>query len=623
MTKVTRLTCIVVILLCGMFALLGADYSIIDFHSDITITPKGVYQIKEDFTLNFDSPRHGLYRVLPRIYRFEDPLVDAIYARITHVRSNENLSINHQGDYTILQLGRSDTLVRGEKRYTLSYNYDFGEDSHIGYDEIYFNIVGEMWEVPLRHVSFTIHLPFSIDETQLSLFRGQWGSTSNQDVRWVYDESSLTLKGEGSNFLPGEALTIALILKEGYFEKRFDYQRALGIPALLICMGTIALAFYLWRRYGKDDDLIVVPQFVPPKGMTPLDVGYVIDGSLDAHDITAMIFYWADKGSLTIVEDKKGFSFVRGKDPTHPLSHEKRMYDDFFASSRGGVVTLKELEKSFAPSFQKLKGALKKYYKGERALKDSVSQKKAALSLLLLALNAALFSLVNTINYPGAETVIFWFLSFIVALPMVGLWWSWEKAAHLKQRVKSFFIFLGVIAIAAVGSTLLVGLGLEFRSDIDLLIYSIVVLMISHVSISFLSAITNKRSAYAHTILEQILGLKDFIERVEIDQLKVMIEDNPLFYYQTLSYAIALNIEHKWAKKFSSITIEKPQWYIGTNDLVNAMIIHSFVTRLGSSVGSTVKIQPKSSPSSRFGGSSFGGGGFSGGGFGGGGGGAW
>jgi uncharacterized membrane protein len=150
------------------------------------------------------------------------------------------------------------------------------------------------------------------------------------------------------------------------------------------------------------------------------------------------------------------------------------------------------------------------------------------------------------------------------------------------------------------------------------------VLLIANTLISFFAIITRQRSDYGRRVLEQVLGLREFIATAEMEELKRMIDSDPEYYYHILSFAIVLGLERKWAKKFASLAIEPPSWYVGPNTVWNAMVVSSMLNRCNSSLVTAVATAPSSgSPGSRFGGSSFGGGGFSGGGFGGGGGGAW
>jgi len=102
-----------------------------------------------------------------------------------------------------------------------------------------------------------------------------------------------------------------------------------------------------------------------------------------------------------------------------------------------------------------------------------------------------------------------------------------------------------------------------------------------------------------------------------------MIDKDPDYYYHILSFAIVLGLEKRWAKKFESITIESPSWYMGSHSMMSAVAVSTMLSRCNSALSSSIAAPTKSSSGGHFGGSSFGGGGFSGGGFGGGGGGAW
>jgi uncharacterized membrane protein len=88
-----------------------------------------------------------------------------------------------------------------------------------------------------------------------------------------------------------------------------------------------------------------------------------------------------------------------------------------------------------------------------------------------------------------------------------------------------------------------------------------------------------------------------------------------------LPYAIALDVEDKWAKAFEGIIQEPPQWYASHGGF-RTFSPYQFTRSLNSataSMASAMYSAPRSSGTSSGGG----GGGFSGGGFGGGGGGSW
>ncbi|MBQ2258999.1 MAG: DUF2207 domain-containing protein, partial [Spirochaetales bacterium] len=123
-------------------------------------------------------------------------------------------------------------------------------------------------------------------------------------------------------------------------------------------------------------------------------------------------------------------------------------------------------------------------------------------------------------------------------------------------------------------------------------------------------------------VLEGTLGYRDFINLVEIDKLKLLIDEDPEIFYHTLSFAMAFGLEETWAKKFKGLYIPAPSWYVSTTPISDAY----FYSRMSRRWRQTFSAQlAKSAPVSGGGGHSTfsGSSGFSGGGFSGGGGRSW
>jgi uncharacterized membrane protein len=128
------------------------------------------------------------------------------------------------------------------------------------------------------------------------------------------------------------------------------------------------------------------------------------------------------------------------------------------------------------------------------------------------------------------------------------------------------------------------------------------------------------RTAGGTRRLEQILGFEEFLKAVDSDRFRRMVT-SPEMFERFLPYAMALQVEKRWARAFESIYEQPPQpsWYVGSGD--GYFRPTHFTSRLGA-MSSRAESAMASSPRSS-GGSGFGGGGFSGGGMGGGGGGAF
>ena len=69
--------------------------------------------------------------------------------------------------------------------------------------------------------------------------------------------------------------------------------------ALAIC-----LSYYLlWRRYGKDykGKGVIVPEYEPPAGLSPAEVGLLYDYNVDGRDLTATLIDLAIRGYISTV----------------------------------------------------------------------------------------------------------------------------------------------------------------------------------------------------------------------------------------------------------------------------------------------------------------------------------
>ena len=121
----------------------------------------------------------------------------------------------------------------------------------------------------------------------------------------------------------------------------------------------------------------------------------------------------------------------------------------------------------------------------------------------------------------------------------------------------------------------------------------------------------------ARTAIE-IEGFKEFMNRVDADRLKRLPMDT---FEKFLPYAMALGVEHRWAKAFEGIAQNPPEWYAGpaAYAVFSPVLFTNDIHAMSADMHSAFASAPQSSSSdSGFG--SGGGGGSSGGGFGGGGG---
>lgn len=618
------------VLIIGAAPLAAADGFVVDaLDMSIEVMEDGSFAVTESLDLNFYEARRGIYRDIPVGY-------GSRRASVTDITASVPLQVERDRNYVSIRLGDADTTLTGAQNFVLRYVYapyasqGDGEDQ---YDEFYYNLIGEGWTTDIQTFSATIDFPEPVNASRIWFTRGYWGSTSSDGISWELSDDGKRISVQASGFSPDEALTARVELPEGYFD--LSSISDAGAVALVIYMGAVivavGIAFLVWSRWGRDDEPIVVVRFDPPDGMSPMDVGYCADGTLDTKDITSMLFSWADRGYLTIEEKSKKKNdtvFTRVKDLEGVPAHEKLLFDSFFACGVGGVVTVKNLEGKFGLSIAAIRSSQSGYFKGERALKNVTSSVASGLALFLAAVPILGFCYVGSGLFFDGMSVILGFIGFLCALTCGGIISSLLRTWHMKspgRRIIQIIVGCVLAVIFWLGATVM---SLLFSNQAAYIsVISSTVMVLGVVSIMFLAVVTQKRSQFGQKVLEQILGYREFIEKVEVDKLKLLIDDDPEIFYHVLSYAIVLGLEDTWARKFASITVEPPSWYSSptpvTDVLFYAMLTSRINTRMASTVVATSANKSPSMPGSRFGGSSFGGGGFSGGGFGGGGGRSW
>jgi hypothetical protein len=249
----------------------------------------------------------------------------------------ERERVRHFVKYKIWIPGARDTTRTVVLRYRARNGLRFFED----HDELYWNVTGDEWDVPIGAASARITLPAGGTGIRATAFNGVYGATA-QDAEVVVEGSTVRVN------LPGplgfyEGLTAVVGWDKGLVAeptagdrvRRFlasNWALAIPIPVFLVMLA-------LWRRVGRDPRrLPVAVRYEPPDALTPAEAGTLMDYSADMRDITATLVDLAVRGHLRIEEreesallglmTKREYLFHRLTPPADapPLgAHESRM----------------------------------------------------------------------------------------------------------------------------------------------------------------------------------------------------------------------------------------------------------------------------------------------------------
>lgn len=549
-------------------------FTIRDYGINVKVNKDASLDITENILVHFTEPRHGIFRMIPFIYRkvalpentekAEQQLSSDEYTRtiIENIKvDNWNFETSTEGDYKQIKIGSANTEVDGDQTYIIHYTVLNSINFFTDHSELYFNLIGDQWPVQIDSVHFRVELPGALNETPKSFAAtGYTGSTENNTItKW---ENNEIFSGTTTTILnPNQGLTIGIAFPKDFLIAP-NYERRGMSWLLLPLLGFIGM-FFLWNAKGKDDKRAVQTEFYPPEGVSPSVAGYIIDSVLNTKDLTALVPYWGANGYLQINETEEKslagllkstvYEFVKLKElPANSPDFEKTLFHGIFKT--GNKVKLNDLKNVLYTSMSTAKTQLEADIKRE----DYFVKGSRNMGCLL----------------PG--------LGFLILVAgIITLAYTWYD-----------YKWLGI---------------------------SILLLALPFMIFGFLMS---KKTEKGTDLYYHLLGFKEFIKSVEKDQLKEFLKQDDRYFDKVLPFAIVFGLASIWKDKLQGLDIPPPSWYNGNynNGTFNSMLFMNSITNSMSAMSSTFTSAPSSSGSS---GGSFGGGGFSGGGGGGGGGGSW
>lgn len=580
MSRALRLLALALVAALAAGGPLGAQsrsLSLERFDATLTVGADGGLEVVETLRFRFTGSWNGVFRSIPVEYEDDRGFRYRLDLDVRDVRSGEGGELRHEisrdGRYRKIKVWVPDAV---DREATVLLRYDVGNGLRFfeNHDELYWNVTGTEWDIPIRRATARVVLPEGATGRRANAFTGAFGAKGTDARVTEVDEGFVFENIDELGFREG--MTVVVGWDPGVVERPTEVDRAISFLGmnwmLFVPLVTWFGMWRLWLARGRDPKQRPVnPVYAPPEGLTPAEVGTLVDNSVDMRDITATLVDLAVRGYLVIEEEESGriarwlgqreYTFVRRDDADeralHP--HERRLLDGLFVG-RGGRVGTDDLERTF--------------YREVPDIKDAVMER-----------------LVSGGYYPRRP----------------------DRELHVWIVVGLIFtvgavVGLSVLAVAmALPPTPAVIGGV--LAGLPVLIFGI-----------FMPA----RSVKGVRTLEGILGFEEFLERVESDRFRRMIT-SPEQFEAFLPYAMALKVEKQWARAFEDLYREPPEWYRGRTPDVGFRATN-FVASLDdvtSRTGSAMASAPRSSSSSSSSSGFSSGGGFSGGGFGGGGGGGF
>jgi uncharacterized membrane protein YgcG len=618
---------------------------ILDYNSDITVQKNGELNVVETITVNAqgENIRHGIYRDFPTIYT--TPAGQHVHVRfdvqsVTMDGHDEHYEIDGLDNGKRVKIGDADTLLDdGKHTFVITYVTDRQVGFFQDYDELYWNVTGTGWMFEIDHVTATVHLPDGAHIIQDAFYTGSQGSTGRDAQATSIAQNAMRFETTGRLYA-NEGLTIAVGFNKGVVQpptptdKFWDFVRdnAGGIIALI---GLAALFIYFmvtWVLYGRDPAHgVIIPLFSPPKDFSPPAVRYVHRMAYDRKAYAAALIDMAVKGYMKIADaGSSTYKLTRtGKSEQECglAASEAAIGGKLFGGPNDSIELKQTNHTDIAASIAALQSSLKNEYERKYFVTNFGWFMGGIGILALIALLAALLS-----DDAGASAgELFWIGGWSVGTSFLvyRAFTAWRDAIHAPRgRVSSLFgaVFLSIFAAFFVIGLLLglAGFGMQDNGP------AMVALTLGGILCIVFYHLLKAPTALGGHIRDEIDGFKIYLDTAEKDRFEKLNPPDvtPQMFEKYLPYAIALDCENQWSKKFEAEAAAAaaagqqgygytPIWYTGNS--FSSLGAAGFASAIGSSLASSAASASTAPGSS----SGSGGGGFSGGGGGGGGGGGW
>ena len=576
----------------------------------VTLAADGAMAVVLDFDFNFgDDPGHGPYLTIPTSQGYDDEY-DRVFefSDVTATSDDPSaapadLDLTEENGWLQVRVGDPDVDdVSGVHRYTVTYTVRGivnGADATNAGDELYWNVIGDQWEIPLSDITVTVDGPAPV--AQVACFAGPVGGTGTCDgaaadgARAQFTQATLP---------PQEALTVATSYPAGTFTevapilreiwtpaKAFALTPWTGLAAGVVLVGGLGLVLGRMRQRGRDEQFLhqvpglapvggqlgatgsrdrrtpIAVHFTPPAGFHAGQLGTLIDERADPRDVTASIVDLAVRGYLRIEQTAEANFLGRGADwrlvqlraaDAELAPYERTLHEGIFAGRSD--VSLSDLKTTFAACMGAVQGAL----------------------------------------YEDVTTR------------------GWFRGNP--KTVRTRWIVAGIVLVLrGIGLTVLLA-GLTHWGLVGLMVLIVGVVLLA------VARTAPARTATGTAVLAQTLGFRQYLATAEAEQLR--FEEGEDLFSRYLPYAIVFGLTERWAGVFARLAAQgrpapEPTWYVGPGYHVGAfwLATNSFGQAMESF--SAIATQSISAPTPGSSGSSGVSGGFSGGGVGGGGGGGW
>ena len=555
---------IALIFLFSFCSIVHAKEYIDTYHVDITILDNGNISVTENIKVWAEGKdiKRGIYRWFPlkNVEKYQRS-VPYMNLRVTRNGQPEKIGkTERKSDSIAYYFGDKDVFIETNTfhNYAISYEVDKAILQFDESDQLYWNIIPFFWEFPISNISAKVKFPETANYLGVELFSGSFGSKTN-GLNVSYLETNDGISFQGTEFEREQGLTARIkfepslvpaseqypVINDAYRKAEKDAQEKnekqytknvaifASLSSLLLCV-----TVNLWFLIGREENVIptVIPQFYPPKDISPLAARYTLrQGNVDGiRMITIALVSMATKGIIKLSQNE-----VELRDPKSPwmslrnrnLSKgEALLLKELSLLSTGDKLSISYKNEEFANRLNKIAKKVVAFSKQE-FFENVVKNIPARLILLSLLFGVILFGTINISE-----------IMFLFTLP-IALFLS-KKPLLFGGKIY-VFCFLGFPGMTGIWLSLS---NKQVPEMLDFVLFCGGIFLIINFYIIYYSLKNYSKSG--GSIIGQLEGLKMYIKAAEHYSLEDEPRPTEEQFTAIYPYAFAMGLETVWANKF-------------------------------------------------------------------------
>lgn len=474
-------------------------FTIEEYKVKLNVDENNVVKVEENITVNFyEEGHHGIYRFIPRWLEYTGKDGNTLS------RESEVSKLKALGDeYTVDEIKGKDrvkigspnyTLSRGLKEYTITYQYDMGKDPYEEFDEFIFHFFGDYWGTKINNASIEVTMPKEIDENSIKFFADKYRKNDISSYVDYHVVGNTLYAKVSNNYSLIKSLTLDIELPEGYF---INGNNNYGLTSLIMCSLIILFLIIVlikWFKYGKDYKFSSNFEYQPPEGLDAASIGYINKKDSGRKLTISLILQLATEGYIKIDNSDDGKIIITKNDLNNTdFKFKKEMtYNERIV-----------YDQLFLNGNINVLSDDKEFYQVFNRINENLQ---------------------NELDDKINDTISYKNMAFTSILFFIGA---------------GYFLF-----------------AFSIIKDLNPKYSSLYLLsLISLIMIFILTIVMKRKNNYGEELCARIKGFKNYIATARKDEIDMLTNTNPDYFYDILPYAYVFGMSKAWTDKFKNIPL--------------------------------------------------------------------